>query len=282
MWIESIGDIGSVYGGYFGHKLSIDSPKEAWEKLRRIGVTQIIDLRYDYKVEDTFRQRCERYGMSYFNYPINNDPESIAKMADKFYDFSDLLIEGGFYMQGYHSSLVALSLYWVFGSNAGLFPMKVRKEVNDNAPLLQRTQAILHAYLNYKEEQDVECFNGKKYYETMRERIIDFGKYPYPTKVWYSIFTFKRAFRNESVVYDVSVEHLGVLGYLYPSIQTYDAWDYDIVFRPYSHSGSARCFEEAQLYIIKHLCHAILNSIKYPALPESTKMCIHLLRAQLE
>lgn len=65
MWIESIGDIGSVYGGYFGHKLSVDSPKEAWEKLRRIGVTQIIDLRYDYKAEEAFRQRCEQYGMQY-------------------------------------------------------------------------------------------------------------------------------------------------------------------------------------------------------------------------
>ena len=48
----------NVYGGYVGEKLSKDSPKVVWEGLKRMGVTQIIDLRYNYKTE-VFKLRCE-------------------------------------------------------------------------------------------------------------------------------------------------------------------------------------------------------------------------------
>ena len=44
-------DIRSVYGGFLGEKLSQDSPKDVWEALARIGVSQIIDLRYHYDSE---------------------------------------------------------------------------------------------------------------------------------------------------------------------------------------------------------------------------------------
>lgn len=38
----------SVYGGFIGEKLSQDSPETAWRKLQKLGVTQLIDLRYNY------------------------------------------------------------------------------------------------------------------------------------------------------------------------------------------------------------------------------------------
>ena len=113
----------NVYGGYVGEKLSKDSPKVVWEGLKRMGVTQIIDLRYNYKPE-VFKLRCEKFGIKYFNYPLHNDPETIANMVENFYDFSDLIMEGHFYMMGRTSSYIALCVYWTYGSNAGLYPIE--------------------------------------------------------------------------------------------------------------------------------------------------------------
>lgn len=73
----------NVYAGFIGEKLSQDSPKEVWETLTRIGVSQIIDLRYRYDSEK-FRVRCKEYGISYYNYPILNDAETIASMVENY------------------------------------------------------------------------------------------------------------------------------------------------------------------------------------------------------
>ena len=96
-----------------------------------------------------------------------------------------------------------------------------------------------------------------------------------------AIFNFLRAFRNGSVVYDISVDGLGVVGYLYPSSHDDEIWEYDITFRP-SVSAIASSFEEAQLQIARHLCWNIPHSIKYPALPQSMKMAIGILQKALE
>ncbi len=90
---EGIFVLDNVYGGYVGTKISKDRPDSVWEWLKMIGVTRIIDLRYDYKPE-AFKSRCEEFGIKYFSYPIHNDPETIANMIEKFYDFSDMIMEG--------------------------------------------------------------------------------------------------------------------------------------------------------------------------------------------
>ena len=108
-------------------------------------------------------------------------------------------------------------------------------------------------------------FDKKGYADELQERIKDFKECPYPKKVWFEIFNFLRAFRNGSVVYDLSVDGLGVVGYLYPSSDKYGEWKYDIILRPFE-SGKARCFADAQLMIARHLCENIPFSIKYPAI----------------
>ena len=118
----------SVYGGFFGDKLSQDNPEEVWNALRKCGISQIIDLRYDYHSEK-FKARCEEYGISYYSYPIHNDSETIANIVEKFYDFSDLQNEGHFYMMGRTSLKIALCIYWAFGSNCGLYPLELRLSI---------------------------------------------------------------------------------------------------------------------------------------------------------
>lgn len=269
-----------VYGGYVGEKLSKDSPSTVWEGLRKMGVTQIIDLRYNYKPE-VFKLRCEKFGIKYFNYPLHNDPETIANMVEIFYDFSDLIMEGHFYMMGRTSSYIALCVYWTFGSNAGLYPTELRERIIRDSHVMKKATPILNAIAKYKEEHLDDMFDKKDYADELHKRIKDFKESPYPRKVWFSIINFIRGFRNGAVVYDVSVDGLGVVGYLYPSNHENDVWEYDITIRP-SISGKAWSFADAQLSIVRHLCELIPRSIKYPSLPQSTKMAIGILQKTLE
>ena len=263
----------SVYGGFYGDKLSQDSPKEVWEGLRRSGISQIIDLRYDYPSEK-FRARCDEYGIRYFSYPIHNDPKTIANIVEKFYDFSDLLSEGHFYMFGRTSSKIALC------SNSGLYPLELRKRITGDDRIMKKALPILNAIVNYKVNHADSLPDVKGYMDSLNGLVKDFKDSPYPRKVWYSIFDFKRAFRNESVVYDISVNGLGVVGYMYPFSHENELWVYDIVLRP-AGSGKGRSFADAQLDIVIYLCLNIPLSIKYPALPQSTKMALGILRTSL-
>ena len=276
---EGIFILDNVYGGYVGTKISKDKPDSVWEWLKRIGVIRIIDLRYDYKPE-AFKSRCEKFGIKYFSYPIHNDPETIANMVENFYDFSDMIMEGHFYMMGHRRAYIALCLYWVFGNNVGLYPMESRHYIATNADVMKKVLPILYAFAKYKEEHLDSMFDKNGYADELQERIKDFKECPYPKKVWFEIFNFLRAFRNGSVVYDVSVDGLGVVGYLYPSSDKYGEWKYDIILRPFE-SGKARCFADAQLMIARHLCENIPFSIKYPALPQSMKMAIGILQKTL-
>lgn len=119
------------------------------------------------------------------------------------------------------------------------------------------------------------------FYEIQREQIKDFIENDGPRKASYSVFHFTRAYRNETVVYDISIEgRKGVVGYLYAPRHDYAPWEYDIVMRP-SVSGDARSFEDAQIEIAKGLCKALTYSVNSAALLESVKICVSLLRELL-
>lgn len=197
-----------------------------------------------------------------------------------FYDFSDLLNEGHFYMMGRTSSKIALCIYWAFGSNCGLYPLELRQRITGDKHYMKKALPILNGIVKYKVEHADSLLDGDSYLDSLNELVRDFKDNPYPPKVWYSIFDFIRAFRNGSVVYDISVNGLGVVGYMYPSSHEYEAWEYDIVLRP-AVSGKARSFADAQLGVVRHLCQIVPNSIKYPALPQSTKMALGILRISL-
>lgn len=268
----------NVYGGFIGEKLSQDSPEAAWRKLKKLGVTQLIDLRYNYNSEK-FKARCEEHGIGYFNYPIHNDPETIANMFENFLSFKVMLNDGGFYMQGRSSSYVALCLYWTFSKCPGLYPYELRREIKQNESLMKRVTPILHAMYNYeKEHYGSEAYLPDNYFDMRREQIRDFLENEGPKKASYSIFDFTRAYRNETTVYDISVEGVGTVGYLYAPKHNGGLWEFDIVMRP-SVSDEAFSFEEAQLKIVSYLCDILPHSIKWVALPESVKMCVSILRA---
>ena len=271
----------SVYGGFIGEKLSYNSPKEVWETLRKFGITQIIDLRYKY-CSEKFKSRCKEYGISYYNYPVHNDPETIANMVENYSYFTELLCNGSFYMQGRRSSYVALSAYWTFSKCPGQYPYELRKEIREDAELMKKITPILHAMVTYKEERyGDEPWMSAEYFEAEKRQIKDFQENDGPQKVSFSVFDFIRAYRNERTVYDISVEGLGTVGYLYAPNAYGNLWEYDIIIRP-SVSDKARSFEEAQVDIVRYLCEILPHTIKWVALPQSVKSCVFLLRAALE
>lgn len=270
-----------VYGGYIGEKLSQNSPDAVWESLKKMGITQIIDLRYDYRFEK-FKSRCEEYGIGYYNYPIHNDPDTIANMVENFSSFSELLRNGDFYMQGHHSSYIALCVYWAFSKSPGVYPFELRKEIKQDARLMKRVTSILYAMNKYEEERyGKEPYMPSDYYEKQRARIKDFLESDGPERASFSIFDFTRVNRNETTMYDISINDLGVIGYLYPPKHEFGYWEYDIILRP-SVSAKAGTFEEAQIDIARHLCQILPMSIRWAALPESVRMCVSLLRTSLE
>ena len=85
------------------------------------------------------------------------------------------------------------------------------------------------------------------------------------------------------MVYDISVDGIGVVGYMYPSSHGSGEWEYDIILRPYSYSVSdrARSFADAQIDVVSYLCQTIPYTIKFPALPESKKIIFALLQKSL-
>jgi len=271
-------DMRSVYGGFIGKKLSQDSPKEVWEALVSAGVSQIIDLRYHYNSEK-FETCCKEYGISYYNYPIHDDAETIAGMVENYSRFTELLCNGDFYMQGRNTSYVALCLYWALSKCPGLYPYDLRREIKHNQQVMKRVVPILYAMNRYGEERyGKEPYMSADYYEIQRKQIKDFIENDGPRKVSYSVFDFTRAYRNDSVVYNISVQNIGVVGYLYPPKNSFGFCEYDIVLRPGYVSGEAGSFEDAQIEIARHLCDVLPFNIKWAVVPESVKICVSLLR----
>lgn len=274
-------NVQSVYGGYIGDKLSKESPVDVWKALLELGVTQIIDLRYNYNAEG-FCSRCREYGIGYFSYPVHNDEKTISEMVKNFSKFSELLSNGSFYMQGKNSSYVALCAYWVFAKNPGVYPYELHREIIRDAQLMKRVKPILYAMNRYEEEHNSckDCL-PTDYYERQRKLIRDFENNEGPQKVSFSIIDFTREYRSGTTVYDISIKECGTVGYLYTPEKDYGQWVYDIILSP-SVSDRARTFEMAQIGIAQHLCRILPMSIKWAALPESVKSCVALLRVSLK
>lgn len=111
--------------------------------------------------------------------------------------------------------------------------------------------------------------------------IDKFKQQEYPEKLSLSFLDFTRQYRNGDVVYDISIEGLGRVGYLYP--KDFSDWGYDIGIYPSirSQSGMTSFFEQAQYEILCHLCCCLPQSVKFVSLPPSMKMAILLMKQQL-
>lgn len=269
-----------VYNGFVGEKLSYKTPQTEWEALQRAGVKQIIDVRYKYN-SAKFVEKCRQYGFRYFNYPVHYDTETIDEMVRKYSQFAELLVEGKFYLMGHTHGLVALAIFWTFSKSPDYYPMELRDSVRNNKRIMTKAIPVIRAMeKRWKTEIDKEREGGDYISESIDSSIDDFINEKYPAKLKFSFVDFTRQHRNGGIVYDISVDGFGRVGFLYP---TNSGWSYDIVMYPngMSTSGSARTFKRAQNDIVYYLCDILPHSVKYVSIPQSMKLCIQLMRKQL-
>lgn len=256
-----------VNGGYIGEKLPKDSSNQVWETLKRAGFKQMIDLRFGH-IPQQFIERCEEYGMSYFHYPIHNDPETIASMVENFPKLDELLRTKRFYIQGRHTSYVMLYIYEKLTKRSVLDSYDMLK-IGRDAQLRKRINPLLKAM---SERMGITVTDDKQ--NSLAEELKALASqerdnYPEST-TFYSIINFKKGFRNETTVYDISMEEFGTIGYLYAPREKYGPWEYDIIMRP-SESGMAYNFRDAQVRIAKHLSYALRFSYRWAKLSDAVK-----------
>ena len=265
--------------GVIGEKMSYNAPEVQWDALKAAGITQIIDVRYKYNPKK-FEEQCRIHGINYYYYPVHNDPETIKGMVKNYSRFTELLIDGGYFMMGRTHGLIAFAIYLSFSKKHGLYPMKLRSSLKNDKRIMEKAIPIMRAMAKeWGIEYGLEW--GDRITNEKEKDISNFTQQEYPEKLSLSFVNFTRNHRNGDVVYDISVDGIGRVGYLYPKDVTF--WGYDIVMYPNgrSESGVSHSFEQAQQKIIRFLCSELPSSVKYVALPPSMKMCIQLMRKQL-
>lgn len=82
----NIPDIHPAYGGVRGKTMSSRSQGYAWPVIKDAGVHTIIDLRND-GMNQRMQNLCEKYGMEYFYYPVDNRADVVESMVSLFPDF---------------------------------------------------------------------------------------------------------------------------------------------------------------------------------------------------
>lgn len=161
----------SEYGGFFGDKLSQESPEEVWNALRKCGISQIIDLR-EMDKSDKLPYLCQYHGLEYFHYPLDNHARTIAQMVELFPKFCEQIDKGDFYIacaMGLHRTDIALCTYWVFyAADKGFAPPPIRGYRREDGHNTNKIMRVLNAFYQHKTEIDgkepmpIEVFKQRK------------------------------------------------------------------------------------------------------------------------
>ncbi len=151
-----IPDVAPVYGGVRGRTISSHKQAYAWKTIVAAGLRQVIDLRKDYSA-DRYPELCRQFGVDYFHYPIDNDHETIVKMAELFPTFCEKIDEGDFYIacaMGLHRTDIALCTYWMFyAADKGIAPPPIRGYRIEKGMNTSKIMRIVNALYKYWTEQ---------------------------------------------------------------------------------------------------------------------------------
>lgn len=147
-----IPDVAPAYGGVRGRTMSSRHQAYAWPALVEAGVKSVIDLR-DVDASDKLPYLCERYGMEYFHYPVNNHARQVESMVALMPRFCELIDKGGFYIacaMGLHRTDIALCTYWVFhAADRGVAPPPIRGYRQDSGHDTGKIMHVLNSIYKY-------------------------------------------------------------------------------------------------------------------------------------
>lgn len=149
----NIPDFAPVYGGVRGRTMSSRYQSFAWPTIREAGIQTIIDLRED-GIYSRLKDQCQKFGLEYFYYPVDNRCENIESMVELFPNLCQHIDRGNFYIacaMGLHRTDIALCLYWVFyAADKGIAPPEIRgyrKEQGHNTDKIMRVINRFYQYV---------------------------------------------------------------------------------------------------------------------------------------
>ena len=153
----NIPDIHPAYGSVRGKTMSSRSQGYAWPVIKDAGVHTIIDLRND-GMNQRMQNLCEKYGMEYFYYPVDNRADVVESMVSLFPNFCERIDRGGFYIacaMGLHRTDIALSTYWVFyGADKRKEPPTLQGYLKESGHGTSKILRVLNAFYDKLTERD--------------------------------------------------------------------------------------------------------------------------------
>lgn len=153
----NIPDIHPAYRGVRGKTMSSRSQGYAWPVIKDAGVHTIIDLRND-GMNQRMQNLCEKYGMEYFYYPVDNRADVVEIMVSLFPAFCERIDRGGFYIacaMGLHRTDIALCTYWVFyGADKGKKPPTLQGYLKESGHGTSKILRVLNAFYDKLTERD--------------------------------------------------------------------------------------------------------------------------------
>lgn len=167
----NIPDIAPVYGGVRGRTMSSRHQSYAWPALVEAGVKRVIDLR-DVDSSNKLPFLCDKYGMEYFHYPVNNHAKQVESMVNLMPQFCEMIDKGDFYIacaMGLHRTDIALCTYWVFyAADKGIAPPPIRGYRQEEGHDTSKIMYVLNSIYKYMTEQNgvepipMETFKERK------------------------------------------------------------------------------------------------------------------------
>ena len=167
----NIPDIAPVYGGVRGRTMSSSHQSYAWPTLVEAGVKRVIDLR-DVDSSNKLPFLCDKYGMEYFHYPVNNHAKQVESMVALMPQFCEMIDKGDFYIacaMGLHRTDIALCTYWVFyAADKGIAPPPIRGYRQEDGHNTSKIMYVLNSIYKYMTEQNgvepipMETFKARK------------------------------------------------------------------------------------------------------------------------
>lgn len=267
-----------VYDGVIGPDFSYEGSGSTLQSMSSSGIKQLLDMRYDAPA-DKLRRRCAEFSIHYYHYPVHNDPATIASMCEHLLELSDLIRSGSFYMMGRTVSKIALCALWTFHDSRAfaLGRGELEADIKHDEWVMKRVMPILHGMLNYeKSKLDNPKPSDIAWFQAKSAVLSAFPNVSGPETFSYSIIDFHRKQRNGGTVYEVSIEGMGVMGYLYSPETLWSSWSYNLLLPPYP-SAEAHTLDEAVHRIVRFIVHKAPNSIHYAKLPDAKKQIIAML-----
>lgn len=171
----NIPDIAPVYGGVRGRTMSSRHQSYAWPSLVGAGVKRVIDLR-DVDSSNKLPFLCDKYGMEYFHYPVNNHAKQVESMVALMPQFCEMIDKGDFYIacaMGLHRTDIALCTYWVFyAADKGIAPPPIRGYYQEDGHNTSKIMYVLNSvYKCMTEKNGVEPIPAETFKE--RKKVIN-------------------------------------------------------------------------------------------------------------